>query len=473
MRGSKLYYFLIDLDRSELEDLKAFVDSPFFNKKEGPRLLLDYLLQIPGTLSEHEPALEEEAIFSALYPDRPFKAGVYNKLKNQTLDLLLRYFAQKEYDRDEGRENVYLLKAFNRRELRKYFPHYYQKSVERPGPFLEDHFETMFHLEMEKSWYHNQAANRSASPHFEDIFIHLRNDFLLRRLRLAVQAENLARVSQQEINLSRFNDLAQLRTRNIEALPLIGQLYHAIFMTLRYPDRDAGYQELVRLLNGEGADLPPNTALDFWLGALNYCVRKLNNGNLDFRREALNVYKQMEAAQLLSYTGDSFALHVKNIVSLSTQLKEFTYAGQFLDRLQDTPQVKRQPHLWTYNRGVYLFFMGEFAPAESAFNQIRGELEDIFYALDARTFLLRIYYETGNSIGMESMIHSFRVFLERNKKVPRASRKRYMTFIKYFRRLINLPPNGSKRVLKMKAEIEESGGISAKEWFLEKLEGLL
>ena len=80
MRGSKLYYFLIDLDRSELEDLKAFVDSPFFNKKEGPRLLLDYLLQIPGPLSEHEPALEEEAIFSALYPDRPFKAGVYNHL---------------------------------------------------------------------------------------------------------------------------------------------------------------------------------------------------------------------------------------------------------------------------------------------------------------------------------------------------------------------------------------------------------
>lgn len=472
MLGSKLYYFLMDLDESELADFKDFLDSPYFNTKEGPRLLLEYLIQLPSPLVKNEAALEEQAVFSAIYPDRPHHSRAYSKLKNQTLDLLLQYLAQKEYEHDSGREQVYLLKAFNRRELRKYFPHYYQKSVEKPGPVVENHFETMFHLEMERSWYHNQAAARSAAPHFEDIFIHLRNDFLLRRLRLAVQAENLARVSQQEINLSRFNDLAELRTKNIMALPLIGQLYHALFLTLRYPDRDAGYQELIRLLNDPDTDLLPSTALDFWLGALNYCVRKLNNGELEFRRESLKVYKQMESAQLLSYSGDSFALHVKNIISLSTQLDEFEYAGQFLDRLKGMPQVKHQPHLWTYNRGVYLFALGEYADAESAFNQVRGELEDIFYALDARTFLLRIYYETGNSIGMESMLHAFRVFLERNKKVPRASRNRYMAFIKYFRRLLNLPPNRSKRIQKMIAEIKESAGISSKDWFLEKLEAM-
>ena len=82
-----------------------------------------------------------------------------------------------------------------------------------------------------------------------------------------------------------------------------------------------------------------------------------------------------------------------------------------------------------------------------------------------------IYYETRNTLGMESLVHSFRFFLDRNKNLGKERIENYKMFLRFYRRMINLPPNDQKRVEKLKSEILEVGGKGGgRAWLLEKIE---
>ena len=76
-------------------------------------------------------------------------------------------------------------------------------------------------------------------------------------------------------------------------------------------------------------------------------------------------------------------------------------------------------------------------------------------ALDARMYLLQIYYETGESLALESLAHAFRMFLDRNKNLSQNRKREYIDFILHLRRLSNIPLHDRKRLQKLREQIKE------------------
>ena len=255
-------------------------------------------------------------------------------------------------------------------------------------------------------------------------------------------------------------------------LPL-GRALHALFMTYRAEDNESHYRKLMALLDHFGGDIPPSQLEDLYNGAVNFCIRKINTGSPHYRQELLLAYQKLEENGLIKTQGNIAALHLKNMILLAARLENFDYAEALMARYGSGRGKLLAAHQVAYNHGVISFYKKDFKAAERWFHRVSGDLKDVFSQLDARTYLMRIYYETGNDRGMESLAHSFRVYLDRLRSLPKNRKENYQTFIKIFRRLYNLPPMDQRRIQRLREEVESSVRFAAKDWFLEKLDGMV
>ncbi|MEM7040763.1 MAG: hypothetical protein AAF570_27625, partial [Bacteroidota bacterium] len=123
---------------------------------------------------------------------------------------------------------------------------------------------------------------------------------------------------------------------------------------------------------------------------------------------------------------------------------------------------------------LLMYHRQDYEASERFFNRLLQDYQDVFYGFDARGHLLKIYYETNDMRGLESLLHSFRMFLDRNKDVAPEKRRQYVTFLNHLRKLLNIPLNDRGRIEKLKKEIleKESKGMGIS-WLIEKIDVLL
>jgi hypothetical protein len=98
------------------------------------------------------------------------------------------------------------------------------------------------------------------------------------------------------------------------------------------------------------------------------------------------------------------------------------------------------------------------------------EYEDIGYNLISKAMLTITYYELEEYDTLDSLLESFRVFLNRHKNIPTQTRKIYLNLIKYTRRLMRLAPIDKPAIALLREEIiSEKANTVNHEWLLEKL----
>jgi hypothetical protein len=98
------------------------------------------------------------------------------------------------------------------------------------------------------------------------------------------------------------------------------------------------------------------------------------------------------------------------------------------------------------------------------------EYEDIGYNLISKAMLTITYNELAEFDTLDSLLESFRVFLNRHKNIPQQTRKIYLNLIKYTRLMTRLAPTDKAGVTALIEEITlEKANIVNHEWLLEKL----
>jgi len=99
------------------------------------------------------------------------------------------------------------------------------------------------------------------------------------------------------------------------------------------------------------------------------------------------------------------------------------------------------------------------------------EFKDIFITIDARTLLVKTYFELDEYETLTSQLDSFRQFIVRKKELAYHS-KYYLNTIRFIRQLMQLRPRESKLAEKLKKKIESEAMLTEKSWLLEKIAGI-
>ncbi len=153
-------------------------------------------------------------------------------------------------------------------------------------------------------------------------------------------------------------------------------------------------------------------------------------------------------------------------MTIGLRLKEYDWVRAFLDReLRRLPEKERS-NAQRYNLGNYFFHTGQYHAAIRIFQQV--EFSDLYYQLDVRAILLKVYFELGEEELFDYHASAFRTFLSRNRKVSDYQRLIYRNFISFASRTLRKQddPIALKGLLQ---EISQNRRVADIRWLEDKI----
>jgi hypothetical protein len=322
-------------------------------------------------------------------------------------------------------------------------------------------------LELERS---ARVSGRGAALDFSRVLDPLDAFFIARKLQLACELINARNVLQVK------GDLRMLEAvRQLAAVPPFSEdsaiaLYSAVYDTLTEPGEPEHFHRLKDLVRTWSHRFSIPQQEEFYRYLKNYCVKQINTGTSAFLDELFAIYRlYLEQEALLDATGLAPG-EFKNIVTIGLRLKQYDWVRGFIGReLHRLPESERL-NAERYNLGNYYFHTRQFHSAIRIFQQV--EFNDLYYQLDVRAILLKVYFELGEEELFIYHASAFRTFLSRNRKVSEYQRMIYRNFISLTARTLRYrdEPEGLRKV---EAELLVSRQVADIRWLEEKLHELL
>ena len=471
MRNSKLVHLLQLLTSADQKAFGEFLISPYFNKRAEVARLYEILEK--QFLGNKKKDLGEEKVFEMMFADKAFDPNSFRKLKSRLLKLLLEFFTIHNLQDQPAKQFQLLLNELNGRAEEKYFLSYYneaQKVLEKTPSSAEDSFENQLQTELELTRFLTRQSTRTQGTNMEKVLRVMEQNQKIRLLKFAYLGLNQSNVVKGQQELEKTHTILSTLNFDEENNPPIIQLYFHLYQGMMKPLAEDHYFEIKKLLNAHSESIAQKDAIDIYHGAINYCIRQINAGKRHFLGELLQLYQEMLSRKIILVADKLPPLQFKNMVTLGSRLGEFDWTESLIQKYTHHLAGGENPNAVAYCNGILSFYQGKMDAARRFLTVVLSEYDDVYYGLDSRVYLLKIYFETQDLAGMESLTESFRLFLMRNKLLPSARREKYQLFIRLFRRLYQLTPNKEEKWQKLKQDILMASSAISKEWLLEKVE---
>lgn len=469
---SKLIYFLATFTSEDLKEFRRYLASPIFNRKEEPVQLLDFIVKycLKSTIKD----IDEKKAMKFIWPGQSVPAGRLNKLKNALLDFCLDYMSFRRWNSSPGRKAIDLLRELNRINDHSYFTQYLKKAKEVLENKTERNirfYELNREMNNQRLIYMLDDPDQVEEDHYRAAERSIEINIITLSLKWAFLSENRSRTRRKETIAPWMQQMIDsLQPEDLEGT-LLASMYYYLYQTAKDPTNDAHFSELKTLVIKEAVKLDPTEARDIYTGTLNSFLRRRKITGSGSLEEIFEIYQTMVEVVARGKKWGLNPWHFKNIVYLGSILGEFEWVGNFLEEDLDllaSPETEREVPI-TYNKGVFEFYRGNFSEAQRCFNQILPLAKAPQYELDSRAYLMMCAFETGDSLGTESQVHAFRMFLSRSKRVPEVQKENYTGFIRLYRNLLATPPKDDVRLNKLRTDIDQLKFNAGKTWLKRKL----
>ena len=478
MLDSPLVQLFRALTKAERRALRKWVDSPFFNQRGDVTRLYEYLCaQIPvGSGKLPEAGLDKKAAFRQVFAaGGKARAPTYRdsdmRYAMSFLHLAIKQFlAYAHWAEDALDRGRHLCKSLRRRGLDQAFEKEYAalttRLAEAPHRSV-DYFFQQYHLQLER-WEVFRRSNRGASETLRHVG--WARDVYIASESLRQACAVLAQPAQQDRgdgSIYLQATLAAVDAGTFETVPAVMAYYHC-YRILSDQDSSAEphFQALRDLLAQRWTFFPPNEIRDLYVGAINYCIRRLNSGDREYIRAALELYRSGLERRTILEDGFLNKYTYNNILLLALALEEWDWGLHFLKQYRDALPPRDRESAWRYNLATYYFRKKDYAGAQEILRRV--EFRDVFYHLDARRMLVRIYFDTGEFSALESLLDSFTVYLQRKRASLGYHRELNLHFVRFVKRLLRLEPGDAPGRSRLRARVRATQYVAEREWLLGK-----
>jgi hypothetical protein len=469
MRESKLCQHLLLIPEPMRKQFRLYLASPYFNPL--PRFV-DLLDILEANLLKYKSRdMTEEAVWLLYFPKNPFDRNKLRKDCTALLKLLVAFLSQAAFDLDRPLQFSLLIRQLNTLELHPYFKAYAEEAAEVLKE-AEANGKPVFGIvaDIGLEHYRNDLAQnfRNSDVDLGELIDAAELDYCIRKMELLYVKLNhwIVTAKGQRRQEEAFLELVQSRLTD---LPAQTKMYYHLYECTREASAESHFHAFRELLRGMQPS--PNRA-DMYLAALNYCARRLNVGRSDYLSETHFLHREMLDLGLMAPVLNQISPNFKNAVVVAARLGEFAWARKLIGSHHETLELPQNLNAGQFAEGIIAFHEGNLQQAEPYFHRLLGDFEDIFYGLDARGYLLRIYYELGNQIGLESLLESYRMYIKRNPALTPARRESHSEFIRYVRRLTHVNPHDEAAITRLETEIQAGSRIPATAWLLQKVQML-
>jgi len=439
MKENKTIKAVKQLSPQELTWFWEFVHSPYFNKHENLRKLMDILVAVAPGFDEKD--LEMKGVFKKIFPKEKFNAQKLSDLLTYLYRLYEKFLMQLESESNEEQNKLLLLRSYRARKLDRQFLNT-MKLIHENGIFKnkdESRFLNAYKMETESDLYFTAQDSRTPDKSIERKTKALDLFYLTVKLKSCCDMLNRQNIVSEQFEIRMLEEVKTFIENNftlLEQHPGI-LIYYQILLTLQEGTMEAHYFKLTELLEKHAAHIEKDELRTMYDYAQNYCIKKINSGNSTYLSEIFKLYKSLLQQELMLDENNNLSQwDYKNIVTTGTRLKEYKWCEKFLNDYKETLPSADRENAFVFNLATLYYSQGDYDKALKLLQAV--EFTDVYYSLGARSLLLKVYYEADELEPLYSLFDSFKIYLRRNKLVSAYQYRAHFNLIKMTKRLAKI-----------------------------------
>ncbi len=464
MEKSKIIAALKTFSTPELRELGVFVASPFFNKNEELIRFYTYLKKY----APHFPPkkIEREYVFRQLYPKKKYDPKQLNYLLSDLGKLLVQFLGYQNYKSDQVLEQYHILTALVNRNLEKEYQQRFKKTIKLlEGNSLRNtqyYYHRYLLAEVEEQHFKKQKK-RVFDPQLQEVSDYFDWYYLSKKLEHTVEMLDRQRLIANDYELRLVDELMPYLQKNDYTTHPPIALNQAIYLLLKNQDAPSFFH-LKELLERDASYFSEAELQQFYLAAINFCVRQVRRGNTLFQAELLTLYEKGISSRIL-YEDDYLSPWAfKNAVKLGIVMKRMSWTTQFITDYYQALAPSFQKDAYHFNLAELAYARKDYPKAQTHLNEVA--FSDIFYGLGTRVLLLKIYWETNEIESLLALIASFKIYLRRDKLLSTELQTSYLNFLKILSEMQKLTIEKRANLI---ATIQDMSPVISKTWLLEQL----
>jgi hypothetical protein len=466
MQNTLVWQIIESFNKTELREAGEFLASPLVNKRDDLKALYQYLAE---AAKKGVAVPDRKELFQKVFPGVPYDDQQMRLLFSYLFKILEQYLIWKEVQENVAGQHHYLLSAYRKKRLTAHFQKALNKGqkqltdqpLRHPELFLEKYF-----IEHERYLFLSETG-RTKELNLQEVEDNLTAALLGMKLRQACFLRSHETVFNTNYHTFLVGEILQeaLRPvfRDIPAVSLYRTCYQALFQ--HQGEEDFQFFKVQLFENVER--FPKEEMRDLYLLAINYCIRKVNEGNVHFYREALDLYKSGLQTALLIKDGRLSRFTYNNIVAVAIRLPdEWDWAGQFVTAHKEHLSPAHREAAFCLNSARLAFVKKDY---DSALVHLqKADYKDLINNMVAKVLQMKTYFEMQESGLLDSHLRTMRMFIRRNKKIA-YHRENWSNIVRYTQKLTELNPFDEPRREQLRQQIAAEETLTEKEWLLEQL----
>ena len=497
----------------DLRELSKFVRSPYFNQREYVVVLFDFMREVrvndavsaggsssrlrsktgganakTGAAERSSSGVEKtnkstestnhnnqhlkQTAFAEMFPQlvRPGGKGYNDHLMRNAMSLLMqifeKYLAIRDFMEDEVGVQLQRGQSYRRMNLEK---HYLQtiRKVEQAQEGSDyrnaDYYQNEYQLEAERyQWLSNQ--NRMAELNLQEISDNLDLSYITQKLRQTCFSLSHQAVYPKDYDFGLLDKMLELlesgRYLETPAVAVYYYCYHA----LTQPEEEAHFRKFKTLLIEHASLFPVREKRDLYLLATNYCIKKMNEGERQFAREGLDIYKEALSQNALFADGRLSRFTFFNIITKALVCEEFDWTEQFINQYQEHLELKHREASASYSMARLEYERGNQTAALQLLQ--KADYEDLLQNLQAKALMAKIFFESQDIEVLLSHLDAMEQFIRR-RKVIGYHQELFRNFIFFLRKRIETPDFETDELLLLKSGIREAKAVAERRWLMD------
>lgn len=464
MESLKVKELIEALSLNERKSFKRYLAS--LESGQLGQLLAVYEYLLSNDLPEKK-ALFEEVFGKELYNDKKLRY-LFSELSTQ----LIRFITSNELENNEEEYLLQQKRAFAKRDVRKAFSYSRIKFNNRskelsPSSALNDYRASeLVHI------YDSKNQSRIAALNYEPLLKDLDKFYFLKKIQFQCELINLKNVLNKGCDVVLIDEvLTTVKKNNFFDSPLI-EIYYYILVLLKENETNAenALEKIEELLREYQNQISVAELNNIYQYQKNFSIRMINRGFDQYRNVLFETYKSILANKRLMKHDYFSQWEFKNIVTLGLRLKEKLWVKNFIPKYINSLAPSERKNALTYNMAMWYYYDKNYHFVLKHLREV--EFSDLYYQLDSRSILLKVYFETDDQETLLHHIAAFKIFLKRNKLISEYQLLIYRNFIKYALKIFRAGTATSK-LKQVRLEISNASNISDRNWLIERIDELL
>lgn len=467
MKNSKLIALLSTFTGNEWRAFDDFIRSPYFNKNKDLVRLCRHCKKL-AKRNFPEQKLEREKLFVAVFPGQDYDDKQLNYAVSALLKLAEQFIGLQRYEQEPVLPSYHQLLSYVERDVDKNYHYIFRQTedrVEAQAHRNADYFFQRYLLaevadaHFAKKNVRQYDPNLQAAADFLDVF------YVAKKLRYLCMMLDQQKFIQSDYHLHLLPEIKSvLATGGVGDQPVIA-VYHALLLILSSEEAEAHFQKFIELLRAHLSIFPQEEQRGLYQFAINFCIHQIRLGQKQYAQNLMQLYREGVANEVLLEAGQISPWTFKNMVKLGLGLQQYAWVEDFVRNYSEKLEADKRTDAYHYNLADLFYHKKNYD--EALFHLNRVDFSDIHYQLGAKVMLLKIYYETDATEAFLSLVSSFKIFLLRNKRVPKRVKAPYEHFVNLVNEIFKAD---EAHFDQLRAKIETTKMLTDRTWLLQQLD---